>query len=166
MDPESVQSLPFVISPKFSVLPFCAEKEMNVLLKDVLNTKLSHCQTPKRWFLTIAKTSSITNDYEVFCMILGFIMEVHLSHFPWAIKMMIDDCVVYYFQFISQVKILIQNEDGQRNECFLPSDRTYSEWNIWIPIKFIESCYMLCWSFNTHYSGNSKQVVSSWNWSA
>ena len=112
---------------------------MYVLLKDVLNTKLSHCQTPKRWFLTIAKTSSITNDYEVFCMILGFIMEVHLSHFPWAIKMMIDDCVVYYFQFISQVKILIQNEDGQRNESFLPSQ------NIWNPIKFNESCYILCW---------------------
>ena len=30
----------------------------------------------------MAKTSSITNDYEVFCMILGFIVEVHLSHFP------------------------------------------------------------------------------------
>ena len=103
---------------------------MYVLLKDVLNTKLSHCQTPKRWFLTIAKTSSITNDYEVFCMILGFIMEVHLSHFPWAIKMMIDDCVVYYFQFISQVKILIQNEDGQRNESFLPSDRTVKTFEI------------------------------------
>ena len=44
--------------------------------------------------------------------------------------MMIDDCVVYYFQFISQVKILIRNEDGQRNESFLPSDRTVKTFEI------------------------------------
>ena len=29
----------------------------------------------------IAKTGSITNYYEVFCMILGFIVEVHWATF-------------------------------------------------------------------------------------
>ena len=43
--------------------------------------KLLHCKIPKRRLLMIAKTGSITNYYEVFCMILGFIKEMH-----WALS--------------------------------------------------------------------------------